>query len=363
MSPFPTRRHPDPLSTPDGSRPSNASPRTGLVASRSFSHREVPVTPPAASTPECPFPGLPAGSHGRVLWPPAKVNLFLDVLGKRPDGYHAIATLIAPVSLYDTLELQPAAGGELTLTCHPGTVPAGPGNLVWKAAEALRRAFGVRHGAAMRLTKRIPHEAGLGGGSSDAAAAIAGLNAVWGLNRSTAELIPVAAEVGSDVPAFLMVSREPTASAAQVAAWCTGRGEIVTPAPAGGPIHLVLVKPPVGCPTGEVYKRVRVADSPADPTAALAAFAAGSAEEVAARLHNALQPTAFDLQPLVRRVYARLTNCNPLGVLLSGSGSSVFAVCRGAADAADVAARFARHTDPELAGCRVFAVHTLGAMR
>lgn len=297
-----------------------------------------------------PYPGLPAGSHGRVLMPPAKVNLFLDVLGKRVDGYHDIATLLVPVSLYDTLELQPTTDGELRLTCEPDVVPAGPSNLVWKATEALQRAFGVARGARMRLTKRIPHEAGLGGGSSDAAAAIAGLNAVWGLNRRVDELLPVAAEVGSDVPGFLVGP-----------AWCTGRGEVVSPAAGSGPIHLVIVKPPVGCPTGEVYRRVRVAGSPADPQPMREAFARGDAPAVATALHNALQPAAFDLQPLVRKVYARLTDCNPLGVLLSGSGASVFAVCRSAADAADTARRFDRHTDPELAGCRTFAVHTVGA--
>ncbi len=328
----------------------------------------------AVNTHARPDPGLPSGPNGRVLFPPAKVNLFLDVLGKRADGYHDIATLLVPVSLYDTLELQPSGDGDLTLTCHPDTIPMGPANLVWKAAEALRRAFGVTAGATMRLTKRIPHEAGLGGGSSDAAAAIAGLNAVWGLNRSVGELLPVAASVGSDVPGFLVCrSREPEASASaphslasgsrlRTAAWCTGRGEIVSPVPAGPPVHLVIVKPLVGCPTAEVYKRFRPADSPADPTKVIDAFTRGDAEELAAGLHNALQPAAFDLQPLVRKVYDRLTNCRPLGVLLSGSGASVFAVGRNAADAAAVAERFARHTDPELAACHLFVVRTVGAM-
>lgn len=322
-----------------------------------------------------PDPGLPSGPNGRVLFPPAKVNLYLDVGGKRPDGYHDVATLLVPVNLYDTLEIQPSGDGELRLTCEPDVIPTGPGNLVWKAADALRRAFRVTAGATMRLTKRIPHEAGLGGGSSDAAAAIAGLNAVWGLNRSVAELLPVAASVGSDVPGFLMCLVNPgmiagggetgtpgiTAGVRQYAAWCTGRGEVVEPVPAGPPVHLVIVKPPVGCPTAEVYRRFRPADVPADAAKVLTAFARGDAEELAAGLHNALQPAAFDLQPLVRKVYDRLTNCRPLGVLLSGSGASVFAVGRGAADAAAIAGRFARHTDPELAACRVFAVHTLGA--
>ncbi len=316
-----------------------------------------------------PDPGLPSGPNGRVLFPPAKVNLFLDVLGKRADGYHDIATLLVPVSLYDTLEIQPTGDGELKLECHPDTTPSGPGNLVWKAAEALRRAFRVTAGAAMRLTKRIPHEAGLGGGSSDAAAAIAGLNAVWGLNRSVAELLPVAAEVGSDVPGFLVCSArsasgrtDPLAERAEhVGAWCTGRGEVVTPIHAGPAVHSVIVKPPVGCPTAEVYKRFRRSDKVADQRPLIDAFARGDVEEMAFWLHNALQPAAFDLQPLVRKVYDRLTNCGPLGVLLSGSGASVFAVGRTAADAAAVAARFGRHTDPELAACRVFVVRTLGA--
>lgn len=298
-----------------------------------------------------PDPGLPSGPNGRVLFPPAKVNLFLDVRGKRDDGYHDIATLLVPVNLYDTLEIQPNGDGEMVLACEPDVIPSGPSNLVWKAADALRRAFRVTAGATMRLTKRIPHEAGLGGGSSDAAAAIAGLNAVWGLNRSTAELLSVAASVGSDVPGLLVGP-----------AWCTGRGEIVTPVPAGPSVHLVIVKPPVGCPTAEVYKRFKPADSPADAKRVLDAFTRGDAEELATGLHNALQPAAFDLQPLVRKVYDGLTNCRPLGVLLSGSGASVFAVGRSAADAAAIAERFAQHTDPELAACRVFVVQTLGAM-
>jgi 4-diphosphocytidyl-2-C-methyl-D-erythritol kinase len=280
------------------------------------------------------------------------VNLFLELLGKRTDGYHELATLIVPVNLYDTLEVRPAAGGELRLVCDPPTVPAGPANLVWKAADALRRRFGVTGGAAIRLTKRIPHEAGLGGGSSDAAAAIAALNAVWDLHRPVDELAPVAAEVGSDVPVFLHGG----------AGWCTGRGEVVTPVPAGGPLDLVIVKPPVGCPTAEVYRRVRLPDVAVDGRGAVEAVASGDPTRVAAALHNRLQPAAFDLQPMVRRVYDALEACDPLGCLLSGSGACVFAVCRDRHDAVRVARRFEAETRDELPGCRAFVVRTPGAM-
>ena len=126
-----------------------------------------------------------------ILEPSAKVNLTLQVGPRRPDGFHDVTTLLQSITLHDTLTLS-ARRGAFGLACRTPGVPADRSNLVWKAAEALRRAFGVTAGATMRLTKRIPHEAGLGGGSSDAAAAIAGLNAVWGLNRSVGELLPVA---------------------------------------------------------------------------------------------------------------------------------------------------------------------------
>lgn len=311
-----------------------------------------PAGSPGVGPDDRPHPGLPTGASGRVIRAAAKVNLFLEVLGKRADGFHELATLITPVNLYDTLEVQPAAGSELRLACDPPTIPSGPTNLVWKAADAVRRAFGVTAGADIRLTKRIPHEAGLGGGSSDAAATITALNAVWGLNRGIRELAPVAAAVGSDVPVFLLNGP----------GWCTGRGEIVTPAAVGGPLHLVIVKPPVGCPTAEVYRRVTVPAAPLDGQEALAALASGDPTRVAAALHNRLQPAAFDLQPVVRRVYDALNSCGPLGCLLSGSGSCVFAVCRDRQDAARVARRFETETRDELPGCRAFAVTTPGAM-
>ncbi len=334
----------------------------------------TPAGDPGVCPDDRPHPGLPTGASGRVIRAAAKVNLFLEVLGKRADGFHEIATLIVPVNLYDTLEVQPAAGGELRLVCDPPTVPAGPTNLVWKAADELRRAFGVTAGADIRLTKRIPHEAGLGGGSSDAAAAIAALNAVWGLNRGIRELAPVAAAVGSDVPVFLTVRpgwvalsesdirSDSRRESATLGGWCTGRGEIVTPVPVGAPLHLVIVKPPVGCPTAEVYKRVTVPPSPRAGGAALEALASGDPTRVAAALHNRLQPAAFDLQPAVRRVYDALNSCGPLGCLLSGSGACVFAVCRDRRDAARVARRFETETRVELPGCRAFAVTTPGAM-
>jgi 4-diphosphocytidyl-2-C-methyl-D-erythritol kinase len=285
--------------------------------------------PPSIRGDDVPFTGLPAGAHACVVWAPAKVNLFLEVLGKRSDGFHAVETLILAVDLFDTLEVRSAEAGTVSLECDPPGLPIGPNNLVWKAAQALRAAAGVDNGAAIRLTKRIPHEAGLGGGSSDAAATIAALNALWGLNWPRSRLLPVAATVGSDVGFFL----------SPPAGWCTGRGEVVEPVPVGGEFHFVIVKPPVGCPTADVYRRVTVPESPMDGSAVREALAAGDAERLARTLHNRLQAPAFGLRPEVEAVYRRLEACGPLGCLLSGSGSSVFGVCRDREHAMVVAGR------------------------
>jgi 4-diphosphocytidyl-2-C-methyl-D-erythritol kinase len=298
---------------------------------------------------------LPAGA-GYVIVAPAKVNLYLELLGKRPDGYHEIATLIATVNLYDTLEIQPAR--DLTLSCNLPGIPTDSKNLVLKAAEALRASTGTPFGASIRLTKRIPHEAGLGGGSSDAAAALFVLNRLWKLDLSTLELQTVAAAVGSDVPAFL----------AGPASWCTGRGEIAEPAEIGGPLHLVIVKPAVGLSTAEVYRNVKLETPPPGPLPEaergsivfnpLRFGEGGSRSEpggVFPTLFNRLQAAAFALQPAVKLVYDRLRECDPLGALLSGSGSSVFAVARDAADAKRIAAKYATLGEPT---DRVFTVVT-----
>jgi 4-diphosphocytidyl-2-C-methyl-D-erythritol kinase len=189
---------------------------------------------------DVPFWGRAAGPDAIVAWAPAKVNLTLEVVGKRPDGYHAIETLMVAVDLFDTLEVRRGPAGVVALECDPPTLPTDGRNLVVKAADALRRAAGTDQGASLRLTKRIPHEAGLGGGSSDAATTLLALNRLWGLGLGRDELAAVAAGVGSDVAFFL----------SPPAGWCTGRGEVVTSEPVGRELDLVVVKPAVGARSG-----------------------------------------------------------------------------------------------------------------
>jgi 4-diphosphocytidyl-2-C-methyl-D-erythritol kinase len=309
----------------------------------------APFPPPDPGAPVA-HPAFPAGPRGLVLAAPAKLNLFLEVLGKRPDGYHDLETLMVGVNVYDTLEVRPRADDQLLLACDLPGLPTGPDNLVVKAADRLRRrANRPDLGADLRLAKRIPTQAGLAGGSSDAAAALVGLNRVWGLNLSRAALALAAAEVGSDVAFFLSLP----------SAWCTGRGEAVAPEPAGAGVDIVLVLPPVGLSTPAVFRQLVVPADPRSGAAARAAFRAGDATALGAALFNRLQEPAFGLAPEVERVYRRLAALGSAGCLMSGSGSAVFAVCRGPHDAARVAAGFRAAAPPDEPPSHVLVARTI----
>lgn len=249
---------------------------------------------------------------------PAKVNLYLEVLAKRADGYHEIETLMVAVSLYDELEFREESSGEVHLQCAHPDLSSGPDNLVSRAATLLRRRTGCERGVRITLRKRIPLAAGLAGGSSDAAATLTGLNDLWSLGLSRDQLMELAAELGSDVAFFLSLP----------AAWCTGRGEKVAPLTLGAELTFVLVCPPLGLSTAEVYRRVQVPDQPCSGDALRRAVAAGDLEEIGRRLHNRLQPAAEQLAPRVADYRERLARLQPAGVLMSGSGSSLFALCR-----------------------------------
>lgn len=272
---------------------------------------------------------------------PAKVNLFLEVLGKRPDGFHEIATLMVAVSLYDVLDLEEAAPGTLRLECHHPTLTAGSENLVLRAARLLQTRSGTKRGAAMRLTKRIPLEAGLGGGSSDAAAVLAGLNELWQLHYNREELARLGGELGSDVPFFFSTP----------AAWCTGRGEIVTPVQLGRPLEFVLIHPGFGLATAAVYRGVQVPTQPLDGAELRRAVAEGNSEALGRQLHNRLQPAAEQLNSQLTSWLNRLRTLAPAGVAMSGSGSTLFALCRDRWEAIRIARELrALETSAKLAG-------------
>jgi 4-diphosphocytidyl-2-C-methyl-D-erythritol kinase len=282
-----------------------------------------------------------------ILWAPAKVNLFLEVLAKRADGYHEIATLLVAVSLYDILEFKEDPSGDIRLlTDHP-TLSTGPDNLVRRAADLLRQRSGSQRGATIRLSKRIPMAAGLAGGSSDAAATLAGLNRLWLLELAARDLASLGAELGSDVPFFF---RSP-------AAWCTGRGEQVAIQPLATPLWFVLVCPQAGLATADVYRGVTVPEHPQDGEDIRRALAEGNIEAIGRGMHNRLEPVAEKLCPVVADLRARLERLGPAGQRMSGSGSSVFALCRDHAEALRIA-REIRHGLDEGVRVQVYVVRS-----
>ena len=287
---------------------------------------------------------------------PAKLNLFLEVVRRREDGYHEIDTVMQAISLFDDLEIQASDDGELHLACSDPTLPSDAGNLVMRAALALREATGCALGASMRLTKRIPSEAGLAGGSSDAAGALVGLNEAWGTALGAEELAELAAAVGSDVAFFL------TGGAAR----CTGRGEQVEALGTTPTTHYVLVCPQVKVSTARAYGKLRFPLTPVDQVATMTvrSLVDGDIEGLGSSLFNRLEEPAFALYPELREAKRRLEATGLFaGVAMSGSGSALFGLCRpeeheaALAGAAELDLGETRAVESVGHGARVLAVH------
>ncbi len=242
---------------------------------------------------------------------PAKVNLSLRVLRRRDDGFHDIETLMAPISIFDTLEIERQTSGGLQFTCNDAALPTGEENLAVRAARIFCGKFGYEPHVSIALKKEIPHGAGLGGGSSDAATVLLALDQLFETNLPRKELSQLAAELGSDVPFFIH----------QSAAWCRGRGEIVEPC-AMPPLPLLLIKPPFGVPTPWAYKNWR--DSLEIPGVHYAAQSFAWGEMV-----NELERPVFEKHlQLAELKQWLLAQPETAGSLMSGSGATVFAVLR-----------------------------------
>jgi 4-diphosphocytidyl-2-C-methyl-D-erythritol kinase len=273
-----------------------------------------------------------SGSSRRLLLSAAaKVNLALEILAKRPDGYHEIATVMQTVDLSDRLTLDDADAPEL-LTSAPG-VTSDATNLALRAALALREAAGVDRGVRITLDKRIPVAAGLGGGSADAAAVLLGLNRLWGLRWPGTRLAEVAVSLGMDVPFFLRGG----------AALATGRGDVLEPVIGGG-LALVLVNPRFGSSTAEAYRRV-TPDMLTDGRRAkdmVEALESRRAARVAASLYNGLEATMAPRHPEIGRIRAAVLAAGALGAVMSGSGPTVVGVARSFEHARQLRARLAR---------------------
>jgi len=259
-----------------------------------------------------------APSEGGVtVQAPAKVNLTLRVLGRRPDGYHDLESVVAAVTLFDVLEF--SASDDLHLACEGIPVSAGEDNLVLRAARLLQDESGTRAGARVRLQKRIPPGRGFGGGSADAAATLVALDALWGLGLAREDLVRLGARVGSDVPFFF----------GSPVAILRGRGERLKAVGARAPWWLALAWPDYGLATAEVYAALdRLAESVngrPEATAILDALE-GPASGAAALLVNDLEGAARRVRADGMDLRAVFRQSGAEAVGMTGSGSAYFAL-------------------------------------
>ena len=278
---------------------------------------------------------------------PAKLNLYLHLLGKRHDGFHELETVMTPVRMFDRVAVEASrsiSDDELRLSVDGDTgvdpIPTGKDNLVVCALDALRNEVGEALGAKVRLTKRIPSQAGLGGGSSDAAAALIAGNRVWGLGLPLARLGEIGARLGSDIPFFVHAIGARLQGRRIVGALCTGRGEKIEPldGPAGAP--LVIVKPAYGLSTAEVYGACEPTDynnRPAQSRTVVDCLRRGAWREAAPLLRNTLQNAAERVAHGVTLIRQWFERANVVAHQLSGSGTAYFALCHSHAEARRVA--------------------------
>lgn len=265
--------------------------------------------------------------RARIVPAPAKINVILEVLGRRADGYHDLWSVLLLLDLCDMVAVAPRRRG-IHLSVRPPILPEGPGNLAFRAAEAFFEAWGGAKGAggaAITLRKRIPVGGGLGGGSSDAAAVLAALNAMAGRPLSRERLLELAAGLGSDVPFFF------SAGAAVV----TGRGEHVADIPALRPRWVVLAI--VGGPVSTAWAYAQMAPGPRrspDPTWQAAA-AAGQTEALLGMAFNRLEEVVLPARPDLAALKVRLAGLGAAPVGLTGTGAALFGFApgRGAARA------------------------------
>lgn len=276
---------------------------------------------------------------------PAKLNLSLGVVARRADGFHEIDSLMVAVTLCDTLRVQPRDDGMCSLRVRFGgrlaseagrplarDVPEDDRNLALRAAKALARAAGIEGGLDIDLVKRIPSQAGLGGGSSDAAAVLLAASRVWGLNLGHQHLVEIAAGLGSDVPWFLTAG----------GGIATGRGEHIEPVTGLPDWPVVIAVPAEGLSTAAVYAGCTPEPEQAGRSHRLATvMRAGHMAEAIELMHNSLQAAAEAASPAVRRLLHAMQAAGAHRPLVTGSGSGCFAVARTVGEAAEIGGRLA----------------------
>lgn len=268
-----------------------------------------------------------------IVRAPAKLNLFLEVLGKRPDGFHEIQTVMTRIGIYDTLRFRLRRRG-FRLICNDPRIPTDETNTIAKAFGAIQRRARWKGGLDVRLGKGIPSQAGLGGGSSDAAATLLALNKLLKLDLGLRELHDIGATIGSDVNFFLTPSP----------ALCLGRGEIVQPLfwkPRG---YAIVLCPPFGISTRELYSNLRMPSKKSRRHVKdfLATITSRFSPDT---FFNRLEETAFRLHPRLASIKRRMASLGFSRVLMTGSGSALFGLCKSRKEVLRLAEHLMQKTD------------------
>ena len=281
-----------------------------------------------------------------------KVNLLLDVGKTRPDGFHEVSMLMQEVGISDEVSIVSSESREITLTCDIPQL-SGQKNIAWRAASLLQEKFGLP-GVDIRIRKRIPLEAGMGGGSTDAAAVIDGMNELFRLGLSLAEKEELGARLGSDIPFFFSGGT----------CFCTGRGEIVEKFPDLPEIAIVLLKPNFGISTPWAYHMFdeETAHPPVDPAVVRKAVEEGDVRKVGALMQNHLEKAALLTYPVLSQMKEDLLKDGAFASMMTGSGPTVFGLFEGETEAASAAEELEKkYPGP----CRVIrtCTHKKGAPR
>jgi len=249
---------------------------------------------------------------------PAKVNLFLEILGKRDDGYHEIETIMQEIDLADSLQFEETQEG-VTLECNDKNIPANQDNLVCKAANLILEECGIKKGVLINLEKNIPVGAGLGGGSSDAATTLKALNSLWKVGLNNEELMEFAAKLGSDIPFFINGKT----------ALCRGRGELITPVEVRNRMDYIILFPRVHISTETIYKNLKIdlTKKRKDVSFFLDALKYSEVASISKLLFNRLEEIIFATYPDLLQVKSTLESFDFCGLSISGSGSAFFGLC------------------------------------
>ncbi len=256
----------------------------------------------------------------------AKINLGLDVIRKRPDGYHEVKMIMQTVGVYDTLTFQKIKQEEFTeeekpfirLSSDHEGLSCGRDNLIYKAAELIMQTYHVKDGVSVTLSKRIPVEAGMAGGSTDAAAVFHGLNELFSLSMSLENMKKLSVRIGADVPYCIMGGT----------ALSEGIGEILTPLPAPPHAYLVIAKPDISVSTKYVYENLHVdtLDCHPDIEGMVEALKSGSLKGITDKMGNVLETVTVEEYPVIKQIKEEMLKAGAENALMSGSGPTVFGV-------------------------------------